>query len=61
MLTGLALIGLGMLIALFPQIVVAMVSGFFMMLGLGVCIASWRLRRLRRQSGSPLVNWITRF
>ena len=61
MLTGLALIGLGMLIALFPQIVVAMVSGFFMMLGLGLCIASWRMRRLRRQGGSPFVNWITRF
>lgn len=61
MLTGLLLIGFGMLIALFPQIVVAMVSGFFMMLGLGLCIASWRMRRLRRQGASSFMNWIIRF
>ena len=61
MLTGLLLIGFGVLIAVFPQIVVAMVSGFFMMLGLGLCITSWRLRHLRRQGGSPFMNWLIRF
>ena len=61
MLTGLTLILFGILVALLPQILVAIVSSMLILTGLGICAMSWNRRRLRRTSHSSIVNWMFRF
>jgi len=61
MLTGFLLIAFGVLVAVFPQIVVAIVSTILILAGLSICAMSWQFRRLRRTSDSTFVNWIIRF
>ncbi len=52
---GLVLIGIGVLIAVYPQILVAAVAGFFILSGLGVLTARWVFRRTRH---STVVRWL---
>ena len=61
MATGLIFVLLGFLILLYPQILVAMISGVLVLFGFGIMATSWQFRRLRRQSNSQFINWITRF
>ena len=61
MITGLFFLLLGLAILFYPQILVAMISGFLMLFGLGMMAASWQFRRLRKQSTSPFINWIVRW
>ena len=61
MMTGLLLIVFGLLVAVFPQILVAMVSAILVLTGLSICLMSWQWRRVRRVSESPFVNWIVRW
>ena len=61
MLTGLILILFGILVALVPQILVAIVSSVLILIGLVICAMSWNGRRLRRESHSSIVNWMFRF
>ena len=61
MFTGLFFVVLGVLILLYPQILIAMVAVLFILFGLGMMAAAWQFRRLRRQSSSRFVNWIVRF
>ena len=61
MVMGLLLIAFGVMVAAMPQILVAIISTFFIVTGLGMCVASWQCRRLRRSSDLPLVNWVVRF
>ena len=58
---GLLLIAFGILVALFPQILVAIVSTILILMGLGLCLASWQWRRLRPRSHIPFVNWMIRW
>ena len=59
--TGLAFIALGVIILLYPQVLIAMISGFLIVFGLGMMIASWQFRRFQRRSQSRFVNWIIRY
>lgn len=61
MMTGLFFVVAGVIILLYPQILILMISGFFILFGLGTMITAWQFRRWRRQSRSPFVNFITRF
>ena len=58
---GLFLILIGVLIAVKPAVIIAMCSACFIAAGVIVCVVNWRWRRLRRRSGSPLVNWFIRW
>lgn len=61
MITGLCFVILGVLIWWYPQILVAMISGFLMLFGFGMMAASWQFRRLRKHSASRFINWIIRY
>jgi hypothetical protein len=61
MFTGLAFVFLGLLILLYPQILVIFCAAFLILFGLGIMAASWQFRRLRRESGSRFINWIVRY
>lgn len=61
MLTGLVFVAVGVLVLLYPHILVIMVSGLFILFGLGMIAAAWQFRRLKRQSGSQFINWIVRY
>ena len=61
MLIGFCVVLLGVLVLLYPQILVAMLSGLLIMVGLGIMAASWQFRRLRKQSASHVMNWIARW
>ena len=61
MITGLSLVMLGVLIWWYPQILLAMISGFLILFGLGMMAASWQFRRLRKHSESRFINWIIRY
>ena len=61
MFTGLCFVILGLLILFYPQVLVAIIAGLFVMFGLGMMATAWQFRRMRRQSQSPFINWIVRF
>ena len=61
MITGLFFVLAGILIALYPQILIMMISGVLVMFGLGVMITSWQFRRFHKQSSSRFMNWIIRY
>lgn len=61
MMTGLFFVVIGLIILVYPQILILMISGFFILFGLGIIIAAWQFRRWHRQSQSQFVNFITRF
>ncbi|MBI3330646.1 MAG: hypothetical protein HYZ96_00880 [Candidatus Omnitrophica bacterium] len=61
MITGLVFVTVGVLVLLYPHILVVMVSGFFILFGLGMMAAAWQFRRLRRESTSRFINWIIRW
>ena len=61
MMTGLFFVFLGLLILLYPQVLVAMLSALLILFGLGMMATAWQFRRLKRHSGSRLVNWIIRY
>jgi uncharacterized membrane protein YqjE len=61
MLTGFSFVIFGLLILLYPQILVAMVAGLLILFGLGMMAAAWQFRRLRKRPASPFVNWIIRY
>lgn len=61
MVIGLFFILTGILIALYPQILVMMIAGVFVSFGLGIMITSWQFRRFHRQSSSKFINWIIRY
>jgi uncharacterized protein YjeT (DUF2065 family) len=60
MVVGLLLIVFGLLVALFPQILVAMISSLLILMGLGLCVTSFQWRRLRRASRDSS-HWMLRF
>ena len=61
MVTGLFFVVTGVLILLYPQILVVMFSMLLILFGLGIMATSWQFRRLRRRSESRFINWIVRF
>jgi hypothetical protein len=61
MVTGFVFVLLGLLILYYPQILIAMVAGLFIMFGVGMMLASWQFRRMRKSSASRFVNWIIRY
>ena len=61
MITGLFFVILGFLIYQYPQILVAMISGFLVLFGLGMMAAGWQFRRMQKRSDSPFINWIIRW
>ena len=61
MITGLVFVAVGVLVLLYPQILVVMFSSLLMFFGLGMMAASWQFRRLKRQSTSRFINWIIRW
>jgi len=61
MITGLFVVGFGVLIALFPQLLSLMVAGVFVLFGLGMMATSWQFRRMQKQSESRFINWIIRW
>lgn len=61
MVTGFGFVVLGVLILLYPQILVAMVAGLLVLFGLGMMAASWQFRRLHKRANSAFMNWIIRY
>jgi hypothetical protein len=61
MVIGLLLIAFGLLIALFPKILVAMIATMLILMGLGLCVTSMQWRRLRRDSSKGSFHWMLRF
>ncbi len=61
MITGLLFILIGILIAIYPQILVIMIAGFFILSGLGIIAMSWQFRRLHHKANSRIMNWIIRY
>ena len=61
MITGLIIVLLGIGILIYPQILVMMISGLFILFGMGMMLTAWQFRRLRRNSTSRFVNWIIRY
>ena len=61
MITGLFFIFFGVLILLYPQLLVALIAGVFVLFGIGMMATAWQFRRLKRPSQSRLVNWIIRY
>jgi hypothetical protein len=61
MITGLLFVLFGVLILLYPTLLVAMVAGLFMLFGLGMMATAWQFRRMKRESRSSFVNWIVRY
>ena len=61
MITGLFFVLAGIFIAVYPQILVILIAGFFVLFGLGIMITSWQFRRLHRQANSRFMNWIVRY
>jgi len=61
MITGLFFVILGFLIYRYPQVLVAMISGFLVLFGLGMMATSWQFRRMRKHSESRFINWIIRW
>jgi len=61
MFTGIIIVFIGLLILLYPQILVFMFSMLLILFGLGIMAASWQFRRFRKQSQSTFVNWIIRY
>jgi uncharacterized membrane protein YqjE len=61
MVTGLIIVFIGLLILIYPQILVAMFSGLLILFGLGMMAASWQFRRIKRRSNSQFINWIVRY
>ncbi len=57
---GLLLILFGLLIALFPQILVAMISAILILMGVGLCFTSVQWKRLHRASKGSF-HWMMRF
>ncbi len=61
MFTGLIIVFIGLLILLYPQILVFMFSTLLILFGVGIMTASWQFRRFRKRSQSSFVNWIIRY
>ena len=61
MITGLIIVLLGIGILIYPQILVMMISGLFVLFGTGMMLTAWQFRRLRKRSESRFVNWIIRY
>lgn len=61
MITGFCIAFVGVLILLYPKILVVMCASVLILFGLGMMATSWQFRRLRRHSESRFVNWIIRF
>jgi hypothetical protein len=61
MVTGLLFVIIGLVILVYPQVLVVMISAALVLTGLGMMGISWQFRRLRRQSESRFVNWIIRY
>ncbi len=61
MLTGLCFVLIGILVLLYPQILVVMIASLFMLFGLGMMAAGWQFRKVRRQFDSPFLKWIVRW
>ncbi len=59
--TGLAFVLFGVLILYVPQLLIAMIAGFFVVFGAGIMLTAWQFRRLRKRSNSAFINWIVRF
>ena len=53
MAVGLFFIIAGILVAIFPQILVIMISSTLVVAGVGIFAISWRLSRLRRMGAAP--------
>lgn len=58
---GLTLFLIGLVIMVYPQILVAMIAGTFMTLGIILMTISWRLKRAQRNHQSPFMNWFIRY
>ena len=60
MAAGFCFVLLGLLVLLYPQILVILIAGLLMTIGLGIMMASWHFRRVRRHFDSQMMNWIFR-
>ena len=61
MLTGLFFVILGLVVYVYPRILVIMLSACLMLFGLGMMVASYQFRRMQKRSGSRFINWIIRW
>ncbi len=61
MVTGFLLILFGVLVAIYPRILVAMVATILIVTGVGLCLLNWQWRRLGQKARGSWVNWMIRF
>lgn len=58
---GIFLILLGVLILAYPQILVAMIAGCFLLAGVTLVGIAWQFRRLKRHAQSRWMDWVIRY
>jgi uncharacterized membrane protein HdeD (DUF308 family) len=61
MIAGLMLILIGLIIFVYPQFLVMLLAGLFIMAGITTIAVSMQFRKMRRQPKSAVVSWITRY
>lgn len=61
MITGVLFIIMGLLILIYPQILIAMISGILILIGVIIMSISMRFRRMRQHAQSGFMDWITRY
>ncbi len=61
MVLGLGCILAGVLIALYPQILIVLISGFFILAGVTMLVVRWQFRRAARQFDQPWGRFFMRF
>ena len=61
MFAGALLISFGILIALYPRILIALISTGLILSGATLCVLSWRWRHMKRQTHGAVSQWFLRF
>ena len=61
MLTGLIFVVLGVLVLLYPHILVFFFASLLILFGLATMAAGYQFRRMKRASSSRFISWIARW
>jgi hypothetical protein len=61
MITGLCFVLLGLSILMYPQLLVYMIAALFITFGLGIMLAAYQFRRVKRETSSRFASWIARY
>ena len=58
---GIIFIIFGILIAAYPQLLSMMVAAFIILIGITLASISYHMKKARKESGNPFVDFFTRY